>query len=104
LFRKDTRTFHEKLEKAKAKHIDNVQKYLKELQSSNGDLPNSYRLSDRLFKGSDMPTKPSAPRLERVEALVQQLELSDDEIVTCDTKEEYVQLTRACAILGTCKI
>lgn len=103
LFKKETRQYHEQLEKAREKHIANVEKYLGEIRNGSKAEERNYHLNDTLNKGVNWPTKSHPPRLEHVEALIQQLELSDDELVVCDTKEEYIQLTRACAILGTCR-
>lgn len=103
IHRKETKTYHDRLEKARDRHISNVEKYLAECRNDGRGEIEQYRLGDRLNKGCNFPSKPSKPRMEHVEALIQQLELSDDELVICDTKEEYVQLTRSCAILGSCK-
>lgn len=103
LFKKDTREWHTNVLKAQGRLIENVEQYLREVKKAKPETINTYRLSDAITKGCDFPSKPKPPRLDHVDALIQQLELSDDEVIVCDTKEEYVQLTRACAVLGTCK-
>jgi flagellin-specific chaperone FliS len=104
--RNNVRQYHIEFDLAKAQHVQNVQKYLAEItKSRNGKAiaSSSNRLYERFFEDADLPSEPKPPRLDHVDALIAQLSLSDDEVITCDTKEEYVQLTRACAVLGTCR-
>jgi len=103
MYKKETKSYHEKLDKARDRHISNVEKYLQEVKNGGRNNIYSYGLSDRLNRGVDWPPKLRKPRFDNVDALINQLSLSDDEVIVCDTKEEYVQLTRACAVLGTCK-
>jgi hypothetical protein len=100
-FKLDTATFHKKNSVVSEKVIANTEKYLAALKS--GEIPEQYRVGDRLFKGVEVPSKPRQPRFDAIDRIVQQLELSEDETILCDTKEDYVQLTSVCSVLGSCK-
>lgn len=103
-FKRDTREYHLAQEKALKKHIENVKAYLKRLQTEGEEVIRKYDLRDLLDEGVRWPTKPKKPDMATVDNTIQILELTDAEAVECNTKEQYVELTRACAILGTCKI
>jgi len=105
-YRKDVQAYHSNNEKAKERLIQNTEKYLSEVRRTKpNDIETSnHTVGNRLFKGADFTNHPREPRMEFVENLIQQLELSVDDVIVCDTKEEYVRLTSACQILGTCKI
>lgn len=105
-YRKDVQAYHTKNEKAKDRLIENIEKYLAEVRRTKpNDIETSnHTVGSRLLNKADFTSHPREPRMEFVEGLIQQLELGVEDVVVCDTKEEYVRLTSACAILGTCKI
>lgn len=101
-YEKQQRDYPVKLNNARERYIQNVTAYLQGLKRASKSL-SRYNWSDTMEKGVEWPDQPKEPNLEKVDALIEQLGLSDEETILCDTKEDYIALTRVCNITGCCK-
>lgn len=87
-FERETKEYKEKHQRAIAKHVDNLESYLKELRAG-AEPRDSYDLRSFLDRGVKWPPQPREAATHK--ELLVKLDLAEDQVLTVDDHSDYMK-------------